>query len=447
MKKLIALLLVTIICLALVACNNESGNTDTTSSSGNTETPSSGENTENNGGVTNDNTTNKDDTPNDETTNKDDTANDTTNEDDNTTTEPEKIERGTVTTSENPLLPFLFKYLADCGWEYNFNNDGTCSETEYWWIEEDTKEKLVIFVSTEYEWKRKITFTFDGSKGNILFEEPIYNNNVFVSWNEWINDSDVRCDELKQNYKDMVNILCTEWKNTKGDTFVFRKDGTCAINGVEYKWERFSVYKDDVTTSTNPDGSPYQSNIASFVIVDNDGNDIDSIHPSLDQQGYYYLWTYSEEIFYKADQLEAVEITLDNFYDYFELTTVLDNYYDAFGDFSYTLYCHCFVNKKDLVFLNDTKVALEISYETQPRSATLNLENKEIIWGEDYFYWSYTNTRNDKFYKRLNYADRDQVLAFGIASDTMSLTDTQADFLKSYEIKRVAGTLYIINLD
>ncbi len=45
MKKIIALLLVAVMCLSFVACNNESGNT---------ETPSNGEDTENNGGSTND---------------------------------------------------------------------------------------------------------------------------------------------------------------------------------------------------------------------------------------------------------------------------------------------------------------------------------------------------------------------------------------------------------
>jgi hypothetical protein len=346
------------------------------------------------------------------------------------------------------MLPFLFKYLADKEWDYDFKEDGTCSETEYWWIEEDTKENLVICVSTEYEWKWKITFTFDGSKGNILFEEPIYNDNIFVSWNEWSNHSDIRCDELKQNYKDMIHILCsTEWKNTKGDTFVFRKDGTCAINSVEYKWERFSVYKDDVTTSTNPDGSPYQSNIASFVIIDNDGNDVEQVLPCIDQQEYYYLHTYDNGVFYKAAQLEAIEITLDNFYDYFEFATLFGNNYDVFGDFSSKWYNYCFINKKGIVFLDQTDVALEVSYESQQRSATLDLESQKIIWGEDYFGYPYGGQYASKFEKRSNYAERDKVLLFSIAGGIMAPKHNQAQFLKSYEIKRVAGTLYIINLD
>ena len=56
----------------------------------------------------------------------------------NNTTTPQKIERGTVTTSENPLLPILFQTLADEGWSYSFNEDGTCGDQVYWWIEEDT---------------------------------------------------------------------------------------------------------------------------------------------------------------------------------------------------------------------------------------------------------------------------------------------------------------------
>lgn len=56
MKRFIALLLVAMMCLAFVACDE----------SGNTETPS-GENTENNGGSTNDNTTNENDSANNTT--------------------------------------------------------------------------------------------------------------------------------------------------------------------------------------------------------------------------------------------------------------------------------------------------------------------------------------------------------------------------------------------
>lgn len=66
MKKLIALLLVAVMCLSFVACDE----------SGNTETPPSGENTENNGGSTNDNTTNEN---NDDSTKDDSTTSDTVN--------------------------------------------------------------------------------------------------------------------------------------------------------------------------------------------------------------------------------------------------------------------------------------------------------------------------------------------------------------------------------
>ena len=64
-----------------------------------------------------------------------------------------KIERGTVTTSENPLLQVLFQTLADKGWSYTFNEDGTCGDQVYWWIENDTEKSMTIMVASEYKWK------------------------------------------------------------------------------------------------------------------------------------------------------------------------------------------------------------------------------------------------------------------------------------------------------
>ena len=74
MKKLIALLLVAVMCLSFVACDE----------SGTAETPSNGENTENNGGSTSNTTTNENDSTNDGITDAEDSSNDTTNGDETT---------------------------------------------------------------------------------------------------------------------------------------------------------------------------------------------------------------------------------------------------------------------------------------------------------------------------------------------------------------------------
>ena len=98
MKKLIAFLLVAVMCLSFVACNNESGTA---------ETPSNGENTENNSGSTSNTTTNENDSTNDGTTNEDETTNDTTNGDEITN------DATTEDTSENEELEEKYNWVIE----------------------------------------------------------------------------------------------------------------------------------------------------------------------------------------------------------------------------------------------------------------------------------------------------------------------------------------------
>jgi hypothetical protein len=84
---------------------------------------------------------------------------------------PEKIERGTVTTSENPLLPILFQTIIENGWEYLFKEDGTCSDTDFWWIYSDESDRLAIYISDEYQYKYYFVI-FAG--GTVAYDEAYY---------------------------------------------------------------------------------------------------------------------------------------------------------------------------------------------------------------------------------------------------------------------------------
>jgi hypothetical protein len=142
MRKTLALLLVAIMCLSLVACGDGRGNT---------ETPSGGENTSNQGS-------------------------------DNNGNNLEKIERGTVTTSENPLLPILFQTLSDEGLSYTFNENGTCSDTEYWWIEEDSENRIVVFICTDHKWKYRLFAESFNDKVRVSYYIACYMYDEFLAW-------------------------------------------------------------------------------------------------------------------------------------------------------------------------------------------------------------------------------------------------------------------------
>lgn len=188
MKKLIALLLVAVMCLSFVACDE----------SGNTETPPSDENNGSN---------------------------------------LEKIERGTVTTSDNTLLPILFQALSEKGYNYTFNEDGTCSDTEYWWIEEDNEKSMLIFIATEYKWKYKI-----------FIERKVNENNVDLAWisidlPDYIGDSFLGFWSPRQPFNVQIessedSFICQEWREiASGGTLIFDKDGNMHREGETYKYE------------------------------------------------------------------------------------------------------------------------------------------------------------------------------------------------------------------
>ena len=205
MKKLSALLLAFVMCFALVACSGESGNT---------ETPSGGENTNNQGS-------------------------------DNNGNNLEKIERGTVTTSENPLLPILFQTLSDEGWSYTFNEDGTCADQVYWWIESDTENSMTVMIASEYKWKYQIGIWYDAPYISIQANNATYNGDDFVAWQPPYK-------VYRVPYSTIGNFgsLCGTWyanDSTKEiiQTVVIKNSGKCVLDEQVATWDFSSDYTDD----------------------------------------------------------------------------------------------------------------------------------------------------------------------------------------------------------
>lgn len=226
MKKLIALLLVAVMCFAFVACGGGSGNT---------ETPPSGENTENNGGSTN-GTNNQGGETNNQGGN-------------NNGNNLEKIERGTVTTSENPLLPVLLESISD-KYSYTFKEDGTCSDSEYWWIESDTEKSMAIKISTEYKWKYLIEIEIVGPFARVIPMSAIYSSDVLICFATM--DKEYMIPYNIGGTHNLLSELCGEWIDSTDycdpwSYFTIRDDGTCTVDGEEAFW----MISDRYTTEDN----------------------------------------------------------------------------------------------------------------------------------------------------------------------------------------------------
>ena len=193
MKKLIAFLLVAVMCLSFVACDESGG----------------GENIENNGSVTNG-------------------------------SDLEKIERGTVTTSENPLLPILFQTLADEGWSYTFNEDGTCGDQVYWWIESDTEQSMTIIVASEHKWKYQIGIVYSAPYLLIQADDAMYMGDDFVAWQPPL-------EVYRVPYSTIGNFgsLCDTWYANDSSkapiqTIIIKSSGKCVLDEQVATWDYYA---------------------------------------------------------------------------------------------------------------------------------------------------------------------------------------------------------------
>ena len=242
MRKTLALLLVAVMCLSLVACGDGSGNT---------ETPSGGKNTNNQGS-------------------------------DNNGNNSEKIERGTVTTSENPLLPILFQTLSDEGWSYTFNEDGTCADQVYWWIERDTENSMTVMIASEYKWKYQIGIWYDAPYVSIQANNATYNGDDFVAWQPpmkvyripYVGGTNPA---LSKAYGTWVPDGRPENYFTE---FTINEDGTCIVDGISTIWS-ISKFSDDRHIFIEFWDTEHNSSLGGAVVsVNGDGNSLQIFIPN-----------------------------------------------------------------------------------------------------------------------------------------------------------------------
>ena len=202
------------------------------------------------------------------------------NGDPNDTETPEKLVRGTVTTSENPLLPIL---LESIGSKYTFKEDGTCSDTEYWWIESETENSIEIYISDEYELKRSYKLKKDNDNKNIawlIVSEPYYRSDMLVDWIEG-GAFRVLCFELHPTYSTLFDVICGEWKSTDNSA-TFYENGTCIINNEDLTWEF-----DDIFWETDTDSEGYTD--LAIIQTYRSGNTYNTLTISVHKDGYYKI--------------------------------------------------------------------------------------------------------------------------------------------------------------
>ena len=84
-------------------------------------------------------------------------------------------------------------------------------------------------------------------------------------------------------------------------------------------------------------------------------------------------------------QYEIVEITLDNWQDYFELCTHHEFEENGFGEFEMVTTYYTLVSKSGIVFdINKSEVTVELTANIEDKTYTVDLENKTVVYGEPF---------------------------------------------------------------
>ena len=205
MKKILSILIVALICLSFVACDESNDNTPT------------GTNTNNSGNSTIGGSQ---------------------------TQEPQKLDRGTTITTDNPFFALMKQKLEEINWKYPLKEDGTSLDQCYWWITDDTDNSLTVIISDEYKYKFLISIWRAGDTPYVTLYHtvPMYMYDTeFVDWFP---------PAVKDSYQipyiggthDLVKNLCKTWVKagqTTSEPFeelTFHQDGTCVVDGSPCVW-------------------------------------------------------------------------------------------------------------------------------------------------------------------------------------------------------------------
>ena len=260
---------------------------------------------------------------------------------------------------------------------------------------------------------------------------------LYEKYNESTADEKQKLDPEAKKYADM---LCSEWivdeyaESEQPLTVSFSEDGKCTVGEAELQWKLRESYETWAEfTLKNGDTLLY-----SFTI-DTSEDRVRAV-----------LYDHSSEEFgesiaqcFRAEDYTAIEVTVDNFDEYFELVTYTERSENSFGETTSMSVYYSYLLKESYGKVNDeiSNVAIEYSYlEPRYELASADLDAGTYELGDpapfDFEEEPYTQTtamRTDYNTERYGFS--------------LGSTWIQADSERVYvpqlsEILRLAGTVY-----
>ncbi len=261
-------------------------------------------------------------------------------------------------------------------------------------------------------------------------------------------------EDPSDKYAWTADIIPGTWTYYDYDTesniaFTVREDGTCEIFGTSYEWTLGNVrdYEDPITyfeiNITDGDAVPYQV----YYRYDSDN-----------ERWYTYLYGYDHENGYYAsvsnsaydvDEMTVVELTVDNWYDYFEYTETITPSFNAFNELSDVSYSQRFTMKSeyaDRYYSTLSSYAMEYSYIYGGYYVSVDTSTYDITVNE-VGYVNYERSSSISSGFSTDYLDDDS-RGYYVYINSSYISDFDNGYCSIYTdimIDRVVATLYFFN--
>ena len=252
----------------------------------------------------------------------------------------------------------------------------------------------------------------------------------------------------------MVPLLMGQWDFCSEDNdklpkkWVFHKDGTCYADDVQLQWKseglmnfindavkrlRIRIYTGDDTKYT-------------MLLCQRETGELGL---TCSAEGNYVIYIGCDYI--RPEQYEIVELTLDNWSEYFEWTETFSHETDAFGDISTRYKNFCLTLKQPYLarmsYYGSSKCAVEISYVLNGYGVTINNDGVTFEKGSlaDVTGTGYSDTVQRTF----GFSSGDDRTWYGTQYAVSRVRQIgQQEFYCGYaenqEIIRIQGTLHLL---
>lgn len=246
---------------------------------------------------------------------------------------------------------------------------------------------------------------------------------------------------------ELTQLLCEKnvWygmRHGKGseEELTFFEDGHFEKNGSSFTWA-FKEYL--------PDASEFLTNHAFQTIPNYDAARglyvTDEFLLGYDTDGNLLLY-WRDYFCYNESQYETIEITLDNWQDYFEIRTHNAFAENGFGEFERVVTWYLLVSKEGIVFdENNCNVTFEYAYTIERKPYTIDFENETITYGE-----TIATETSDPIVKTMsgvgNYFDEEPFSKYGETVGSANILDElqgDTNVVVSVEITRISGSFCV----